>query len=231
VEAIASSRSDQIETGLSPVTQDGLWLYLVRHGSTVRNGEKVVRGWENPDLDKEGRGEARTLARGLSSVPLARIYTSDLRRAKTTADFLEKEQPTPVKKVESISLRAFNYGKWTGQPLAKVSKAMKALQEAWVTKPGAKAPGGESFQEYQDRTEEFLEVVSNVKRPKGRVNVAVVAHRNVLMMLAYCLNGGRLAGEEISMLDRIVQEPARLSVVKHTPSKGFQVLKMNVLEP
>src|SRR5665213_301186 len=118
-----------------------------------------------------------------------------------------------------------------GQPLAKVSKAMKALQEAWVTKPGAKAPGGESFQEYQDRTEEFLEVVSNVKRPKGRVNVAVVAHRNVLMMLAYCLNGGRLAGEEISMLDRIVQEPARLSVVKHTPSKGFQVLKMNVLEP
>ncbi|SET97303.1 probable phosphoglycerate mutase [Paenibacillus sp. NFR01] len=69
---------------------------LIRHGSTAWNKEGRIQGHTNNPLDEEGFGQAEKIAERLSGETWDYIYTSDLLRAKQTAEAISAKLGIPV---------------------------------------------------------------------------------------------------------------------------------------
>lgn len=65
-------------------------LGIIRHGSTHWNKEGRAQGNSNIPLDQAGLSEAYKLAERLATEKWNVIYSSDLLRAKQTAEAIEK---------------------------------------------------------------------------------------------------------------------------------------------
>ena len=63
-------------------------IYLARHGETAWNREGRWQGQNDIPLHDEGRQQARALAERLRGCGVTRVYTSDLLRARETADIV-----------------------------------------------------------------------------------------------------------------------------------------------
>jgi len=60
-------------------------IYVVRHGETEENRQKIVQGHLDTSLNSEGERQSDLLAKALKDVPFDACYSSDLRRAVETA--------------------------------------------------------------------------------------------------------------------------------------------------
>src|SRR5437868_5329919 len=88
-------------------------LFLVRHGESTWNWERRVQGQHDPPLSKRGRQQARELAAKLAGHPLAGFYSSDLSRARETAEPLAESlgrEPALLPGLREIAL-----GQWEGK--------------------------------------------------------------------------------------------------------------------
>lgn len=66
-------------------------LYIVRHGQTDWNVRKIIQGHSDIPLNTEGQEQARVLAESLKNVHFDKIISSDLVRAKRTAEIVALE--------------------------------------------------------------------------------------------------------------------------------------------
>ena len=87
-------------------------LLLVRHGETDWNAEGRLQGHTDRPLNEYGRRQARTLADELAGEDLDAIYSSDLARARETAEIVGARLGLPV--VLECDLREKNWGNWEG---------------------------------------------------------------------------------------------------------------------
>ena len=60
-------------------------IYVVRHGETEENRQKIVQGHLDTSLNSEGERQSDLLAKALKDVPFDACYSSDLQRAVQTA--------------------------------------------------------------------------------------------------------------------------------------------------
>src|SRR3989344_1019640 len=76
-------------------------IILVRHGESVANAKKVSQGkqdeWIDTHLTEKGRDEARKVAQRLKKEKIGIIYSSDLKRAKETAEEINKFHSVKIK--------------------------------------------------------------------------------------------------------------------------------------
>ena len=63
-------------------------LYLVRHGETVDNANKIMQGQTQGELNTKGIEQARTVAKNLASEHFDAIVSSDLKRSFDTASII-----------------------------------------------------------------------------------------------------------------------------------------------
>ena len=61
-------------------------LYIIRHGQTDWNVEGKIQGRQDIPLNDMGRRQARALADGMKSRPVAAVYSSPQKRAMETAE-------------------------------------------------------------------------------------------------------------------------------------------------
>jgi broad specificity phosphatase PhoE len=87
-------------------------LLLVRHGETDWNAEGRLQGHTDRPLNDHGRRLAKTLAGRLAGEDIAAVYSSDLARARETAEIVADELGLPV--VTDPELRERNWGNWEG---------------------------------------------------------------------------------------------------------------------
>ena len=73
-----------VEIPTAPPTR----ICLVRHGETEWNAERRIQGQIDIDLNETGLRQAEAAGRWLKSAGIIALYSSDLKRAKTTADAL-----------------------------------------------------------------------------------------------------------------------------------------------
>ena len=74
-------------------------LYLVRHGQSVYNLENKFTGWKDVDLTDKGINEAKDAGNILKDVKFTFAYTSVLKRAINTLDFIQ-----PIEQLVQIYL-------------------------------------------------------------------------------------------------------------------------------
>lgn len=120
-------------------------LTLVRHGHTPLDapgpGERL-RGWL--DIPRDGRGlqEAAETTERLADHPVETICSSDLRRARQTAEALRRR--TRVGVAHSMELRPWNLGVLCGQRVSDVVPFLNLPNRH----PHLATPKGESFPQF-----------------------------------------------------------------------------------
>ena len=143
-------------------------VWVIRHGESEANRNGLLTGWLDVPLTEKGREEAALVNQLLSGVRFDKIYSSDLLRAKSTAEIA-----LPGCAYETLpALCEINVGTIAGQPLAVV----RGEDIRPLTKEGYSAFGGESRAEFRDRVEAFMKTVEG----EGFENVAVFAHAGVI---------------------------------------------------
>ena len=85
-------------------------LLLARHGETDWNRARRWQGHADRPLTDRGRAQAAALAERLADIALDAVYSSDLRRARDTAEAVAAIQGVDV--VELAELREVNVGSW-----------------------------------------------------------------------------------------------------------------------
>jgi broad specificity phosphatase PhoE len=117
-------------------------LILVRHGQSTYNAQARLQGQADPPLSEAGRREAELLRPALARLEADRVVTSDLRRARETAELLGYPDARP-----DARFREIDVGAWAGRRLAEFPSGS---EPAW--RGGSlKAPDGESWDELQAR--------------------------------------------------------------------------------
>ena len=192
-------------------------LLLVRHGRTTANTSGVLAGWTpGVGLDDSGREQVAALATRLSDLPLAAVVTSPLQRCQETAAALVDGRTDRRLEVDD-ALGEVRYGDWTGQSLKTLAK--DPLWKVVQGHPSAAVfPGdaGEGLAAMQARAVAAIRRW-NTALGDDAVYVAV-SHGDVIKaILADAL------GTHLDQFQRIVVDPASVSVVTYTPSRPFVV--------
>lgn len=93
-------------------------LYIVRHGETEENLQRILQGHLPGNLTEKGRGQVCKTAKILSKegTKFSCIVSSDLKRAMDSAKIIADKLNLPVKPMEI--LRERDWGKFTGMPIA-----------------------------------------------------------------------------------------------------------------
>jgi broad specificity phosphatase PhoE len=125
---------------------------LARHGETNDNREPIrVQGFTDTPLNDTGRAQASELAERIASgPPFAALWSSDLSRARETAEIVG----TRVGLEANLDprLREANRGRWEGHRFIDIEREEPELYAAWRRAgPEFRFPGGESLLDQQER--------------------------------------------------------------------------------
>jgi broad specificity phosphatase PhoE len=105
-------------------------LLLVRHGETDWNREHRVQVHTDVPLNAAGREQARRLAERLLDVALEAAYSSDLGRARETAEAVARSQGLEVQL--DRDLREKNFGSWEGLTDVEIAERFPdAVRGGW----------------------------------------------------------------------------------------------------
>lgn len=198
-------------------------VILARHGRTHANAEGLLAGRSGGvNLDDHGVTQAREAASRLTGVPLAAIVSSPLERCHQTARLLGVGRGMKVRLEERLT--ECDYGDWTGHKLKDLVK--EPLWASVQRQPsGVRFPGGEAMAEMSARAVTAVrEIDTEVAAGHGEHAVwLLVSHGDVIKsLLADAL------GMHLDAFQRIVVDPASLSVVRYTGDRPY-VLAMNTV--
>ena len=119
-------------------------IILVRHGQSQGNARRVLLGHSDLDLTELGFQQARVTAEALSGEKLSAIYSSDLKRAMSTAKAHADLRGMEV--IPDKDLREVMLGDWENHSVEEIMKIYgeKAYNEDWLGNFGTfKFPGGD----------------------------------------------------------------------------------------
>ncbi|HEX2075270.1 MAG TPA: histidine phosphatase family protein [Geodermatophilus sp.] len=194
-------------------------VLLLRHGRTTANVGGVLAGWTpGVQLDETGQLQVKAVGERLAPVPLAAVVTSPLERCRQTADAVVAARDLAVQTDERLG--ECRYGDWTGRPLKELVKEplWKVVQQhpSAAVFPG---PEGEGLAETQARAVAAVRAWNAALGPDA-VWLAC-SHGDVIKaVLADAL------GLHLDQFQRIVVDPASISVVTYTDTRPF-VVRMN----
>jgi broad specificity phosphatase PhoE len=159
-------------------------IYLVRHGRTDWNEKKLIQGHTDIPLNIEGEKAAKELAKELNSVKFDKAFSSDLLRARKTAEIIAVEHKLEVETTEALRERRFAH--LEGKPsklLTEISKTISELEESKRFSYKSH-PLVESDEELMGRFLAFLReiVISNPNK-----NILVVTHGGVIRVFLILL--------------------------------------------
>ncbi|MBY6686963.1 MSMEG_4193 family putative phosphomutase [Rhodococcus sp. BP-149] len=191
-------------------------VILLRHGRSTSNTAGTLAGRsDGVELDDLGREQAERVVARLEVLTLAAIVRSPLLRCEqTVAPLAAARELEPV--VEDRLLEV-DYGEWTGKPIKDLvgEPLWKVVQQH----PSAAVfPGGEGLADVQIRAVRAIREIDARLAAEHGADVLWVAcsHGDVIKsVLADAL------GSHLDQFQRIVVDPASISVVRYTETRPF----------
>jgi phosphoglycerate mutase (EC 5.4.2.1) len=128
----------------APCPMNATRIIAIRHGETAWNVDTRIQGHLDIPLNDTGLWQARQLARALADEPVAAIYTSDLQRARATAQAVADTTGAPL--TPEPDLRERSFGHFQGRTFAQIEAELPEDALRWRKRDPHYAPeGGESL--------------------------------------------------------------------------------------
>jgi broad specificity phosphatase PhoE len=150
-------------------------IVFIRSGETDWNFEGRFQGWVAAPLNEHGRLQVSRLANFVRHIGLKRLYTSDSRRARQTAEILSERlefEPTFDER-----LREQNVGIWQGLTVPEMHGWYPEEYEKLQADPiGFQIPGGESRQQVEERVVDALREYIENANDESIDTVGIISH-------------------------------------------------------
>jgi glucosyl-3-phosphoglycerate phosphatase len=148
-------------------------ILLVRHGESEWNAVRRLQGQADIGLSSRGADQVAALREVVTRLQPDRAVTSDLQRARHTAELLGFPEAGLVP-----ALREVHVGDWTGQAIADLIAAGPDDYRAWRAGTFT-PPGGEGWSTFCDRVAGGVEAAI----AETRERLLVVCHGAVIRAL------------------------------------------------
>jgi broad specificity phosphatase PhoE len=157
-----------------------LLLTVVRHGRTAWNDAGRFQGHTDIALDEQGQAQARRLAVRLGEERYVAAFSSDLARARETAETILG--PRAATLVLDARWREMRFGEWEGLTWPQILARSPQIEAEGAAKPRFYTPqGGESFDAVCARVGSALAELT--REPARSGNVLIVTHAGPLHAL------------------------------------------------
>ncbi len=221
--AVQSTKAAQYYIMMKQPIQNAATFYIVRHGLTHLNVQGRLQGQiDSPltDLTEQGVIEIKEVAHSLKNISFDLVYSSDLLRAKRTAEILLLDRKIAINTTKLLRERSF--GKYEGVLATQFNEENRELiekrtalskEENWKFKY---ADDHESDEEMMTRLLAFFREVA-VAWPEK--TILVVAHGGIIRVLLMHL------GYNIEHKPGVVKNGAYIKLLSN--GDEFQVEKLN----
>jgi probable phosphoglycerate mutase len=190
-------------------------FFLVRHGTHDLLDRVLCGRMPGVSLNAKGREQAEQIGRRLSQERIDLLQSSPLERANETAAPIARHTGAALELVPALN--EIQLGEWSGRTFEEI-KAEPAWQQWNKARQVARAPGGESMLEAQQR------VISHIDHVRARypdARVVLVSHSDVLRaIILYYL------GMSLDEFGRIEISPASVSTLV-VEEWGAKILALN----
>lgn len=147
-------------------------IFLIRHGETAHNANRVVQLPETP-LNARGTAQAERLGTRLATAGVTHLLASDFVRARQTAAAVHARTGGTL--ALTATLRERHFGALRGRPYSEFGED--------IFGPAYVPPGGESWAQFDTRVDRaWEEIVGAAAAATG--NLAVVTHGLVCHSIA-----------------------------------------------
>ena len=156
--------------------KSGNKYFIMRHGGAKSNLEEYLDSGVDPDnhVTEKGRESVLNRAKELKSQNFDLIISSNILRAKETAEIVSEEIGVNI--IFDERLREKEFGDYDGKPLTEYASAYQQVREKFEKV----CPGGESRNDIKKRLGEFIyEIDSKYKDKK----ILIVSHGTPLYLL------------------------------------------------
>ena len=169
-------------------------------------GRLTFAGWVDKPLTARGETQAQAVAKRFEREKLEAIYSSDLSRARRTAELIAQPHKLEVR-VES-AFRELSYGVWEGLGLEEIERDWLDLWRArQADAENVAPPEGENYADLWRRLEPAWESLVNGFGKEA--NVVLVAHNGTIRTLI-C----HLLGAPVNNLKRIQTSNCGVTLVE-----------------
>ncbi len=187
-------------------------LLLVRHGETELNSSQRYWGRTDVALGPKGLRQAEQLRDRLATEKIDRVYSSQLKRAMTTARIIASLHNLEV--TDCPELREVDFGKMEGLNFTEVSSCFPQVARLWIERsPELTYPEGESLIQLENRVAKFRD---RLNQHTANETVLIVAHAGVLRTLICQLLEMEMKHRWVIRVDL-----ASLSIVETYPEGGI----------
>lgn len=166
-------------------------IYIVRHGQTEWNRRRLVQGHIDIPLNEHGKSEAALLAKTFATLEFSAAFSSDLMRAKETAEFLVAGKGLNVQIASQFRERS--WGVFEGRPFDEIKQRHKEefceVLERFSPDANKLHPELASIETYQNAVERVLPLLVQLSEEHSGKNVLVVSHGGILKGLLMHLAG------------------------------------------
>jgi alpha-ribazole phosphatase len=219
------------------MTQDIRRLWLVRHGATRWSATNRFCGYSDILLSRTGHAQGRWLAQRLQRENIQAIYSSDLKRARDTAEYIAAYHQQPVSIKISALWREINFGDWEGLTYHVIAEQYKD-QLAFFTDPLHHAPpNGESL---ADLLQRLQLAITQILTETTEGEIAIVSHGGPLRVLLCCMLRIPIASQwqlrldpgSLSAIDLLADSPRTRE--EHTLQESFPagiLVTLNIQRP
>jgi broad specificity phosphatase PhoE len=189
-------------------------ILLARHGETDWNRDGRWQGHTDCPLNAAGRAQARALAAHLAGMRIDMLYSSDLSRARQTAEAAERA--TGLRAIVDPDLREVDVGEWAGCNREQARERDPAWYGRWVEGVVEGYGGGETYAQLHERSVRAFQRV--IEAGKGRTAVIVCHGGNIRAIVSEVAGLGadqrwRIAGAANCSLTEIERNRGRVTLV------------------
>jgi broad specificity phosphatase PhoE len=162
-------------------------LLLVRHGETDWNRDRRFQGHADEPLNDAGREQARALADELVGERIDVVYTSDLVRARETAEIVAARLGADV--VVRSELREIDVGDWEGLTWPEIEERHPEGARAWHEH----GHGWTSGETYAQLGERIIAALRRIAADHPAQRVLVVGHGGTVRTTRAFIEGSSVA--------------------------------------
>lgn len=194
-------------------------IVLVRHGATDWNLQGRCQGSTDRELSDAGIRQAEQIATLLRNEEIHAIYSSHLRRARQTAEFISQPHELPVLIEEE--LRELDHGELEGLTFNEIKNRYSDFLTRWRSEPAdIQVPGGERLADVAERAWSSLNDI--VRRHADAEQILVVSHNFPILGIVCRITGTHLNDYRTFHLD-----PCGVTRLSHDGGYGWTITHVN----